>query len=406
MKYFFALLGTAALGLCQTKVNLTNQSRNVDFSAFPATRPWRVASALPALCQQGEALFLTTGAPGQQLYLCSSQNVWATFAATSASLQDFQPLKLASNILEVGPACSVAKPCRARFGNRDFSISSPVTLTLTGGASTGILYVWIDEGGMRAGQSGAATLSCSNPCDIVPGVVTEFPLRSVPLAAVTYTSNVFDAVTGDMDARTFLSAQQVQAGASGNLKATSNGSTGATEVDVNSTLDFGGLTATRVLKRGTAALRPATCVIGDLYHQTDSSAGIYECLAANTWRGPLTPLSSVASMEARTAALAQTGDAAAITVLASGHAAGWYRICVGASVNTAGTGTLNLVLSWRSPVQGTNLTSTLASISLTAVTEGWGCRMIRSTGTIAATVDPSDAGGAQYDLVATAEKLQ
>lgn len=405
MKLMCILLGAGALSYSQTKVNLPNQSRNMDFAAFPATRPWKTSSSLPAACQQGEALFLTTGAPGQQLYLCSSTNIWA--AVTSTSLQDFQPIKTASGTLTIGPNCTASKPCRARIGNKELSLPAPATMTLGGTPSSGVIFVWIDEQGMRAGHSGPATMTCNNYCDVVPGAVTGFPVQSLPLAAVSYLSNVVDTVTGDMDARTYISTQQVQAGSSANLTVTTNGVTGAAEIDLSSTIDLGGFVATRVLRRGTLAQRPATCAVGDLYHQTDSSAGIYECLTANQWRGPLAPLSSVASMESRVTATAQTGDAAASTLLAAGHAAGWYRVCVVATITTgSGSGTLDLPLSWRSPAQGTNLTATLASISTAAPTEGWGCRIIRSTGAVAATVDPSDAGAAQYDLLATVERLQ
>src|ERR1700728_1791517 len=69
-----ALLSSIVWG--QTAINLATQGRNIDFSAFPFTRPIAVGSGLPATCQTGQ-LFLNTAANlGGNLYGCMSQNSW------------------------------------------------------------------------------------------------------------------------------------------------------------------------------------------------------------------------------------------------------------------------------------------------------------------------------------------
>jgi hypothetical protein len=47
--------GLAATG--QTKADLRNQSRGVDFSGAASTKPMRTGAALPAICSTGEAYF-------------------------------------------------------------------------------------------------------------------------------------------------------------------------------------------------------------------------------------------------------------------------------------------------------------------------------------------------------------
>lgn len=60
----------------QTKVDLREQARNVDFSAATLTRPVKTGTALPAACGVGELYFLTTAASGQNLFGCSATNTW------------------------------------------------------------------------------------------------------------------------------------------------------------------------------------------------------------------------------------------------------------------------------------------------------------------------------------------
>jgi hypothetical protein len=74
------LLPAAVAGLicqAQTQVNLQTQSKNVDFSQAPSTKPFKVGATLPATCQVGEAFFNTSAAAGANWYGCVAANVWA-----------------------------------------------------------------------------------------------------------------------------------------------------------------------------------------------------------------------------------------------------------------------------------------------------------------------------------------
>jgi hypothetical protein len=60
----------------QTRVDLSTQSRNVDFSGAASTKPAKTGIILPVLCSVGEQFLKTDGLPGQNLYACNSPNTW------------------------------------------------------------------------------------------------------------------------------------------------------------------------------------------------------------------------------------------------------------------------------------------------------------------------------------------
>ncbi len=78
MRSYSAILILGVAQLCgQSKVDVHTQSKNVDFSGAPATKPARMGSTLPASCGQGEFFFLSSAPAGQNLYVCAAANNWA-----------------------------------------------------------------------------------------------------------------------------------------------------------------------------------------------------------------------------------------------------------------------------------------------------------------------------------------
>lgn len=84
---------TAALFVCswgvsvsQTRVDLQNQGRNVDFSNATTTRPIKTGTAIPSTCNVGELFFKTDSPAGSNLLACTSANTWSLQAGGSASL--------------------------------------------------------------------------------------------------------------------------------------------------------------------------------------------------------------------------------------------------------------------------------------------------------------------------------
>src|SRR5438445_170144 len=69
------LLATHALA-AQTQVDLSTQSKGVDFQSAPYTKPLRSSSTLPTVCAVNELLLLTSAPPGSNIYACLAPNTW------------------------------------------------------------------------------------------------------------------------------------------------------------------------------------------------------------------------------------------------------------------------------------------------------------------------------------------
>ncbi len=86
-----ALLWTLVWGGAsgQTAVRLSTQvvKDKVDFTNATQTKPVRTGATLPSACEVGEAYWKTDATAGQNLYLCSSANVWtkAVFSMEAGS---------------------------------------------------------------------------------------------------------------------------------------------------------------------------------------------------------------------------------------------------------------------------------------------------------------------------------
>jgi hypothetical protein len=122
-------------------------------------------------------------------------------------------------------------------------------------------------------------------------------------------------------------------------------------------------------------------------------------------------------MGAPTELTAQTGDLAAQTLLASSHTAGQYRVCGTVVVTAAGTGSsVAWTLSWRSPASGTDLTKSLyfdvsaaapdETFSVASADEFNVCKVIRSTGASAISLNPGDMNTATFNTAWTVERLR
>ncbi len=81
-----AILWTAILtAQGQTLLDLKSQGRNVDFSGAVATKPFRVGTALPAVCNVGEVFFKSDAPPGSNFYACTATNTWAVQSGSGGS---------------------------------------------------------------------------------------------------------------------------------------------------------------------------------------------------------------------------------------------------------------------------------------------------------------------------------
>ena len=68
----------------QTQVDLRTQSKTVDFSAAPATKPLQTGASLPATCTIGQMFFNTSASSGQNVFGCVANNTWLPQTGTAS----------------------------------------------------------------------------------------------------------------------------------------------------------------------------------------------------------------------------------------------------------------------------------------------------------------------------------
>jgi hypothetical protein len=83
-RWLQAVLFTA-LTFGQTMIDLRTQSKSVDFSGANTTTPMKTGTVLPSTCTVGEMFYLTSAAPGSNVYGCTSQNAWSLESGGSSS---------------------------------------------------------------------------------------------------------------------------------------------------------------------------------------------------------------------------------------------------------------------------------------------------------------------------------
>jgi hypothetical protein len=208
-----------------TAVDTASQTRNHDFSLAPFTKPFRLSSSLPATCSTGEALYLTTAAPGKNVYLCTAPNAWSATSGVTILSTDLGDCKVSLS----GPDATVAAPCRLRMATALRSLSANAVATLSGTAVSGTVYFyWDNAGNFIAAENTAATLSCNSFCIAATG--SNFPLGSTPVASASFVNNLFTAVT---DLRTPFDTKNIVCG--NGLICTENASSGETTILADTT---------------------------------------------------------------------------------------------------------------------------------------------------------------------------
>jgi hypothetical protein len=303
-------------GLGQTQVDLRTQSKAVDFSAIPNTRPVQVRQDPPAACQVGEYFFKSDAGTGLNTYACVAPSVWAlqgdgagVFVGVGGGQGD--PLKVvrtSATRLTVNSDCTPTAPCNLRFGGNSFQYTSSAAVDMAG-SETGALKIYVKrDGTLYVGHNLTSNNVTCTGCTKVPSV-TAFPSESIPAYSWPVTSGQFDAAQATFDKRAFLSSKTTVAG-TGIITSESAGETG---VSVNTAV-------VATFTSGTEA-PPASCSPGQTYLKTDANKA-YQCTSLNTWletteSGPLPP-SKVKSSQWYAASSGDAGKSQA----ASGS--GWY----------------------------------------------------------------------------------
>ena len=272
------LLAAIAFADGQTQVDLATQSKDVDFSGAISTKPAKAGTVIPTSCSVGEAFFKTNAPAGQNLYGCTSTNTWSLMGGTTgapiASLGDFAASNTSPSVQRLGTSCSSATPCQIRIGSVVFTMTTPVTATLTGTVTGGIVFWYLSPlQVLTAGHNSGATLTCSAGCTVATGIAS-FPPDATPLWQTTFTANAWDAINpATMDKRAFLSRNVIAPGPG--MSSVSDPSTGIQTLSTD---------PTNVPRYFTGSGSPTgICTAGrDLYTDT-SGARLYFCSSTNAW---------------------------------------------------------------------------------------------------------------------------
>ena len=78
--------GMAAIAAGQTRVDLRSQSQNIDFSNAQTVKPLPIGENLPATCSLGQMFFKEDTVAGQNLYICPAPNLWTQISGTAATI--------------------------------------------------------------------------------------------------------------------------------------------------------------------------------------------------------------------------------------------------------------------------------------------------------------------------------
>jgi len=256
-----------------TQLDLHFQSRDVDFSAATATKPFKSGSSFPSVCAVGEMFFKIDGPAGANLYGCTATNAWTLESTSGGSsggasmvsqLGDFMVARTSSTILSMGANCSLTTPCMIRFGSLVYSFSSGGSVSISAG--TGTAYVYISSAGaLTIGHN--LTASCTAGCLAQSGI-TSFPPDAIPLFTWSATNGTWDS-SGGVDQRALFSSKSILA----STGLTSAESSGKTVVAVDSTV-----VSLRTSVPGTSS---SACSVGSW--AMDSSF-YYVCVSLNSWR--------------------------------------------------------------------------------------------------------------------------
>ncbi len=249
----------------QTRIDLKNQTRAVDFSAATYTKPAKSGVSLPVTCGSGEMYVLTSGPAGSNVYVCTATNTWNLQGGSSSSgaLNTLAVTRTSGTVLTIGTGCSASAPCNVRTGGSTLSFTNSSTATISAGTGTAFAYV-SSTGQLTIGHN--VTLICAGGCVAQSGI-TAFPASSVPLAMWTAASGTW--LSSGSDVRSFVNRDYLTTGAG--LIIVSG--TGYQSISVDQ--------AVIGLRSAAPASSGATCTVGQW--ALDNSY-YYLCVATNTWK--------------------------------------------------------------------------------------------------------------------------
>lgn len=220
--------------------------------------PYSIGTTAPVTCTAGDVFFKTNATAGQNIYGCTTGNVWTLVSGAVLSVNGV------IGAVTLGIGSDGTAPA---WSGGTLNIPSAGTTSVTAGTISKTEY---------------DTFNAKEPA-ISTGKATQYwrgdkVFASVQLNATTdLTSGQVPAARGGLGA---------DASAYSGFVRMSSGVASASDIvtaDLPATIDFGDKTATTPAKKGTLA--PATCSIGMTFFDTDATAGEnwLLCTSENTW---------------------------------------------------------------------------------------------------------------------------
>ncbi len=208
-----AVLGISG-ALAQTKVDLSSQSRQVNFGGATFTIPARTGTGLPATCSVGELYFRTDATAGSNLYGCTAANTWIPQGAGAAGqisasqITDLNLVRTSPTTLTLGASCNPGALCSVELS--DFLYLYADSKVVSSPSGSGNVWVGVDVDGVRTAWHNLSSLTCAG-WRCVSGA-SGFPADVVRLGTCSATSSIFD-VTGCADLRAVYGRDAFRAGA-------------------------------------------------------------------------------------------------------------------------------------------------------------------------------------------------
>lgn len=193
---------------------------------------------------------------------------------SAAQLADLAATNTSSTVQTIGAGCNTTTPCQLRIGTAVFSMTAPVTATLSGASFGGTVFWYLSSAQiLTAGHNSATTVTCSAGCNVVTGIIA-FPPDSVPLWATTFTGNAWDTINiASMDFRAVYSRDVIAPGSG--ISSANNPSTGVQTISTDPNQVpryFGGSGAPSM-----------NCTAARDWYTSSSPVHLYWCSATNTW---------------------------------------------------------------------------------------------------------------------------
>ena len=213
---FLLFVVLSCVSFAQTQIDLSSQSRNVDFSGARSVIPFPTGTALPPTCTPGAVFFKTDARAGANIYACSSQDVWTLQSSGSSSATWGNITGVLTNQTDLNTALSGKAGSVHQHSATDITSGVVPAARLGSGTADATTVLYGDNvfrplptgggGGSGSGTStsaapaaalvnGAVNVTCSTPCLVngfsfanFGGQISGFPANTT-YSAYVYADN-------------------------------------------------------------------------------------------------------------------------------------------------------------------------------------------------------------------------